>query len=136
MQPSFQFHQQVGVGAGGDDLVDPLQIRLEAFDLYGWVAQATRLHRYHRTVGVAHQPVAIGKHPDFDAGLIGIQGQRGQSGLRGQVMDGKKAAIGMNQCAAIERRCGQVDAQGLDLLQHGPRRSPGGEAEQHTSLTQ
>ncbi len=41
MQPRLQLHQQVGVGAGGDDLVDPLQIRLEAFDLYRWVAQAS-----------------------------------------------------------------------------------------------
>ena len=66
LQQRFQLNQPLRVEAGGNDLVDAVQVGFEALHDHRPVAQAIGFALHHRPGRVAAQPVTVGKHPDLD----------------------------------------------------------------------
>ena len=134
LQLRFQLHQQLGVVAGGDDLVDPVQVRLETLHHYRPIAQAIGFALHHGPGRITAQPVAIGKHPDFHVRLGRKQRQGDQCRFRRQMVSNQDAAIRVDQRTAIEASHWHIDAKRLDQMPHGLGRTPAGQAEKHPGL--
>ncbi len=132
LQAGLQLHQQAVIAAGGDDLVDARQVFLEAVHHLGGVTQRLALQGHQGTVQVAQQPFVVGKHPGLDLWAGFEQQQGGDRRFHRNMVTSQETAIGLDDTAAVEAGSGQVDAQGLDLLQHGPRRPSGGQARRAT----